>query len=821
MAGCLPMQLATALSVVRRLLVLRRRRQRLHLGPGLVVILPQGIHLVPQGSDHLVQLGEQMFLEGDLHLQVFDATGEVGGGIGGLGHGGSCKDGPLDGPVESLSDITLDPPRAGRAAPSAVPSAFHREDAVHPIVKDEETHLQRVRTLLDEVPYVPPPSEKAIVEELVRLREEMPGAKAEDLGSLMEQYNQNHALLGQLRDSRDRPEVDPDSPYFAHLHLEENGRQRHVFLGKATRIERGVRIVDWRNAPISRIFYAYQQGEEYEEELGERVHAGEVLARRTVTILRGELERIDAPEGTFVRDREGGWTHREASAIKLAGGQGSAAIQLHEAGSGTDRRLGTDLEGSRRRRDKHLPDIAGLIDTEQFELITRPNGGFVVIRGTAGSGKTTVALHRIAYLAFDDPLIDSDRTLFIVFSRALREYVSHVLPALGVGKVQIRDFRHWAEEQRKRHFPMLPRSVRHDTPAVVVRLKLHPLVMRALDLHIDRTKGPSTADQTIDDVMSTLTDVDLLLTAQQEVGGAFARDELEAAAQWMRDVYGDWVSWMEGDREVDAALDEEDDSLLLYAWQRRVGPLRGQKKNPLRYRHVAIDEVQDFTPIDVRVLIGCLDHKKSITLAGDTQQHVMKDAGFTSWAGFFDHLGLEGTAVSTLRVAYRSSKQVVDFALALLGELAEDDDPPLVTREGPGVELFRFTDHGACVAFLADALKSLLRDEPMAAVALLTPDPEVSGTYYQGLDRSEVPRLRRVTNQDFSFAPGVEITEVAAVKGLEFDYVILVETSAAHYPDTPDARRVLHVGATRAVHQLWLTSVGSVSPVVREAMGQP
>jgi len=693
---------------------------------------------------------------------------------------------------------------------------------VHEIVNDEETHLKQVRTLLDEVPYVAPPSEKTIVEELLRLREEMPNAKAEDLGSLMEQYNQSHALLGQLRDSRDKPEVDPDSPYFAHLHLQEGGRKRHVFLGKATRIERGIRIVDWRNAPISRIFYAYQQGEEYEEELGERIHEGRVLARRTVTIQRGKLERIDAPEGTFVREDEGDWTFREAASIRLAGGQGSAAIQLHQAGEGMQRRLGTDMEGSRRRRDKRLPDIAGLIDAEQFELITRPSGGFVVIRGTAGSGKTTVALHRIAYLAFDDPLIDSERTLFIVFSRALREYVSHVLPALGVGKVQIRDFRHWAEQQRKRHYPMLPKSVRHDTPAVVVRLKLHPLTMRALDLHIDRTKGPGTADQAIDDVMSTLTDVDLLLTAQREIGSTtFSREELDQAALWMRDVFGDWVSWMEGDREVDAAIDEEDDALLLYAWQRRIGPLRAKKKNPLRYRHIAVDEVQDFTPIDIRVLLGCLDHKKSITLAGDTQQHVMKDAGFTSWADFFGHLGLEGTAVNTLRVAYRSSKQVVDFALALLGELAEDDDPPMVTRDGPGVELFRFTDHGACVAFLADALKSLLRDESMASVALLTPDGNTSGIYYQGLDRSEVPRLRRVVNQDFSFAPGVEITEVAAVKGLEFDYVILVECSAAQYPDTPDARRVLHVGATRAVHQLWLTSVGSVSPVVREAMGQP
>ena len=62
----------------------------------------------------------------------------------------------------------------------------------------------------------------------------------------------------------------------------------------------------------------------------------------------------------------------------------------------------------------------------------------------------------------------------------------------------------------------------------------------------------------------------------------------------------------------------------------------------------------------------------------------------------------------------------------------------------------------------------------------------------------------------------MDVTDVAAVKGLEFDYVILVEVSAASFPETPSARRLLHVGATRAVHQLWLTSVATPSPLVRD-----
>jgi DNA helicase-2/ATP-dependent DNA helicase PcrA len=84
-----------------------------------------------------------------------------------------------------------------------------------------------------------------------------------------------------------------------------------------------------------------------------------------------------------------------------------------------------------------------------------------------------------------------------------------------------------------------------------------------------------------------------------------------------------------------------------------------------------------------------------------------------------------------------------------------------------------------------------------------------------------VPRVERVYDQQFRFAPGIEVTEVAQVKGLEFDYVILIEVSTTHYPDTPHARRVLHVGATRAIHQLWLTSVGTPSVLVRQAADRP
>jgi DNA helicase-2/ATP-dependent DNA helicase PcrA len=269
---------------------------------------------------------------------------------------------------------------------------------------------------------------------------------------------------------------------------------------------------------------------------------------------------------------------------------------------------------------------------------------------------------------------------------------------------------------------------------------------------------------------------------------------------------------MGGDETAQAELDPEDDALLLRAFQLRVGPLRGAGRKPFRLHHLVVDEVQDFSPLEVQVLLGCMDEGASITLAGDTQQHVMQNSGFTSWSEFFRCLGIPGAEVETLRVSYRSSREIVQFASSVLGELREDDDLPETT--GPPVELFRFMDRGACVAFIADALRDLHAAEPLASVAILTPSEAASAAYYDGLERCELPRLRWVREQDFSFAAGVEVTEIDQVKGLEFDYVILVEVDASHFSDSEPDRRLLHVGATRAIHQLWLASVGTPSVLV-------
>jgi len=197
----------------------------------------------------------------------------------------------------------------------------------HPIVEDELEQLERVRDRLAELPEVKTASEEPIVRELEELRAQLvSGSENKDRMAMLAEWQRQEAVLKQIRAGKPTGEVDPSSPYFAHLRLREDRGDRDLFLGRATCITKGMRIVDWRNAPITRIFYRYQQGDEYEEEFAGQMREGEVVARRMVRIRDARLERIDAPEGIFQGDpqRPEEWERANREVPRLAGGEAAA-----------------------------------------------------------------------------------------------------------------------------------------------------------------------------------------------------------------------------------------------------------------------------------------------------------------------------------------------------------------------------------------------------------------------------------------------------------------------------------------------------------------
>lgn len=720
---------------------------------------------------------------------------------------------------------------------------------------------------------------------LLELRDDVAVAKPEDLPALFEQMHH----LGALRAQRGRGSqgfVDIRAPYFAHLRLVEGGKRRDVLIGARSYVDgaAGIRIVDWRHAPVSKIYYRYQEGDDYEEELGDRMVEGNVVARRSVAIHAGELVRVACPQGVFVK-HGGKWSRAAMHAGKLSARKGDA--ESAKLGVGADRKI---------RIDKHLPEIAALLDAAQFELITKP--GLVVIQGSAGSGKTTVGLHRAAYLAENEPRrFRPDRMLVIVPNEALRHYVGRVLPSLGVEGVAIGTFARFARRVVPDMFPRLPSAISDSTPPVVSRAKSHAAMHRAMKSMASRAarafesrvsgaiaKWPgaelasaawnATADIVVPDVrlhafgqwlagkrkLAGVAEATALppvshaalekVVADNRVGPRAvmaAWDELctsrERLAQTFEGVPGfgagqlDQVhAWCvrqarvrsEGERDGETpTVDAEDHAMLLRLWQLLRGPILGGDGAPLRFAHVFIDEVQDASPIELAVLIDLADPQdprraaeKCVTLAGDAAQRLSDeghDRGELDWNELLDELGVPHVKLEPLKVSYRSTAEITGFARAVLGPYAHDAEP-IATRHGPPVELFEFTSPGEAVAFLADALRTLAQEAPDANVALLARFGPQADVYYEGLVRAEVPNVRRVSKQDFTWEAGFDVTDVRQTKGLEFDEVILLDANASSFPDTAPARHALYVGATRAAHQLWCTTSDETSPVVRRAI---
>jgi DNA helicase-2/ATP-dependent DNA helicase PcrA len=134
------------------------------------------------------------------------------------------------------------------------------------------------------------------------------------------------------------------------------------------------------------------------------------------------------------------------------------------------------------------------------------------------------------------------------------------------------------------------------------------------------------------------------------------------------------------------------------------------------------------------------------------------------------------------------------------------------------VELFRFTHTGDAVGFLAESLRALVAGEPLASVAVIARTPEQVREYAEGLIQAEVPNVRLIADQDFPFRAGVDVTDVRQVKGLEFDYVVLVEATASSYPEDDESRHLLHIASSRAAHQLWIMTSDSPSPLLPPAL---
>ena len=766
------------------------------------------------------------------------------------------------------------------------------------------------------------------LEGIIELRDSLAETLPEDVPAVMAQMERMVLLHSQQNSHNPSNGYNLDTPYFAHIVLSENNRVRNLLIGNQNCFSTHLPcpIVDWKNAPISKIFYRYREGDEYVEDIGEKELEGELIKRRMLLIENGNLMRINWPGGILedLSSEQGGsdnWRLVSQKTPRLESGHGKTLEEIKVTGKSSLNAGGkTDLSFSGYRVDKHLRQITALVDPQQFEIITHSDYGIILIQGGAGSGKTTVALHRLAYLMTKKPQYFKPKTVLpIVFGHALANYMSRVLPALGVKGVVPQIYHKWISGLRQRILPDLPGNYAENTPMDVIELKRHPLWLKyyleetkkrtlkfrelfevrlakveGLNLLLEEwgittglpliprllsllrwSKGEfaikkmtnhesrrmekklhNVLEQSFPEIFEAphllisqiwndcLVNKELLFeTVERLAPGEFSETQLTSSWNWavrqyqkriaagetiesdrvslvdQVEFYGNKKFNFEDDR---CSLDEEDDSLLLILYQMLMGPIKSKNGKILSYSHLMLDEAQDFGPLEFQVLVSLTPEKHpSVTLAGDMDQRIMLGRKHETWDESLSYLTLpdgskpDVTALSPLQIGYRSTDEIMKAAKKVIGEHSVNTTWHS-TRQGAPVNVFRFQESGAMVAFLADTLEDLCVREPLASIAVLMRTNEAALKLYEGLQRTDLANMRIIRDQEFSFTPGIDVTDISQTKGLEFDTVIIADADASTYGPDILSRQLLYVGLTRAAHQLWLLHCGNPSKLIND-----
>ena len=643
-----------------------------------------------------------------------------------------------------------------------------------------------------------------------------------------ENFDNQQALLHEINASNEKIELRRrfrkmmDSPFFGRVDFCYEGEDEPeiFYIGIANLAEEngGLPLIyDWR-APVSGLFYDFDKGPaSYQAPLGE-IH-GDIAAKWQYKIRGGKM------------------IYEFESDVKI-----DDEILKAELGS---------------NGDVQLKNIIRTIQKEQNAIIRNTSDRIMVIQGAAGSGKTSIALHRIAYLLYHDRKnLKSSSVLVLSPNGVFSDYISHILPELGEENIREMSFDLFAYKRLKNvvsdcedRYDLIERQIAGLCDEKLLKEKL------SRDF-LDRMEGYLVE---LEDSLMNFRDVEHrgVVKKEQEIIELFyfkfmdipLLSRMDAVAEYFIDEVETLKGFDLPDEEREAVTSrfyrmyETRDLYVLYnRFLRQEGfpslPQVQYEKRKLRYedvypvlylkyrletqqedsgvRHLIVDEMQDYSMIQYLIIQRLF--KCRMTILGDREQTM--DGEQQDVLTFLPKIFGKDIRRIVMNKSYRNTVEIASYANKLAGitevELFERHGKPVVEKEFPGLEEALESvvrelrlEKQAVIAENADEGVEDIISYETAAVIARTAD-EARETYYilkekleaEGFDTKE--RLSLLHRDSTNFQKGLTVTTFYMAKGLEFDQVFSVFPGEDRSHIVERAR---YIAATRALHELYMYEV--------------
>lgn len=612
----------------------------------------------------------------------------------------------------------------------------------------------------------------------------------------------NHFALGEsVINKRKRLTKILAIPYFGRidfLEKKENSKVMPIYIGIHTFYDpesRATLIHDWR-APVSSMFYDHELGEAgYRSPSGEI--KGEISLKRQYRIRGGKME--------FMIE---------------------SALTVH------DDILQKELSSN---VDDKMKNIVATIQREQNQIIRNEDIRTLIIQGVAGSGKTSIALHRIAYLlyTFRDSISSKD-ILIISPNKVFSDYISNVLPELGeetVPETSMEQILSGVLEHKYKYqtyFGLVNELLEKPSSSLIDRIayKASFGFISELDkfiLHIENTyfkaadvkltkyitiPAPFIEEQylrfnrypirrrfdAMADYMLDMLKIQYAFTVTT-AGRNLLKKEIRLMFAGNNDiqVYKDFFKWTNNPgmfkMRKGHTLEYSDLAPLAYLHL----ALEGNGNQPFRVKHLLIDEMQDYSPIQYKVIQKLFPCRK--TVLGDAGQSVNPYGSSTAET---IQKSLTASEIMKLCKSYRSTFEITDFAQ----KIHPNAELEPVARHGEKPQILQF---GSAVEELSGimGLISTYRKSGYKSLGIICKTEQQAREMADVL-KSYANDISFLSSQSSAFVQGIVITSAHMAKGLEFDEVIIPQTDERNYRSEID-KSMLYVAVTRAMHRLTLT----------------